>query len=87
MASVLILAERTGKAVRSPAKSALLARAATEVGLGRGLGVHKALDQVGAFAGPLLVAAVVAASTLWLKRYWYDRLEDWPTRVRRARAA
>jgi MFS-type transporter involved in bile tolerance (Atg22 family) len=30
------------------------------VGLGRGFGVHKALDQVGAFAGPLLVAAVVA---------------------------
>nr|WP_225852086.1 MFS transporter [Micromonospora sp. AMSO12t] len=67
VAAVLILAERLGKAVRSPAKSALLADAASRVGLGRGLGVHKALDQVGAFAGPLLVAAVVAmaAGTLW----------------------
>ena len=65
-AVVLVLAERTGKAVRSPAKSALLARAAAEVGLGRGLGVHKALDQVGAFAGPLLVAAVAALTgALW----------------------
>jgi MFS family permease len=66
VASGLILAERTGKAVRSPAKSALLARAASEVGLGRGLGVHKALDQVGAFAGPLVVAGVAALTgVLW----------------------
>ncbi len=61
VAAGLILAERTGKAVRSPAKSALLADAAGQVGMGRGLGVHKALDQIGAFAGPLLVAALVAA--------------------------
>jgi MFS family permease len=67
VATVLVLAERTGKAVRSPAKSALLAAAARHVGMGRGLGVHKALDQVGAFAGPLLVAGVVAlaGAALW----------------------
>jgi hypothetical protein len=61
---LLVLAERTGKAVRSPAKSTLLAHAAGPVGLGRGFGVHKALDQVGAFAGPLLVAAVVGLTGL-----------------------
>lgn len=68
VASGLILAERTGKAVRSPAKSALLAEAAGKVGMGRGLGVHKALDQIGAFAGPLLVAALIAVNggQLWL---------------------
>lgn len=67
VAGVLILAERLGKALRSPAKSALLADAAGQVGMGRGLGVHKALDQVGAFAGPLLVAAIVAVGSgaLW----------------------
>jgi MFS family permease len=66
VAAALILAERVGKAVRSPAKSALLADAAAQVGMGRGLGVHKALDQIGAFAGPLLVAGLVAASgALW----------------------
>ena len=66
LASVLILLERAGKAVRSPSKSALLAHVATAVGRGRGFGVHKALDQVGAFAGPLLVAAVVAAAgAIW----------------------
>jgi MFS family permease len=67
VAAGLILAERIGKAVRSPAKSALLADAAAQVGMGRGLGVHKALDQVGAFAGPLLVAALItaAAGAMW----------------------
>jgi MFS family permease len=62
LAATLILLERAGKAVRSPSKSALLARVTTTVGRGRGFAVHKALDQVGAFAGPLLVAAVVAVA-------------------------
>lgn len=66
IASVLILSERVGKAVRSPSKSALLADAAGHVGMGRGLGVHKALDQIGAFAGPLLVAALIAVGSLQL---------------------
>ena len=66
VACVLILGERLGKAVRSPAKTALLAHAAAAVGLGRGFGVHKALDQLGAVAGPLLVAAVIAAAgVIW----------------------
>ena len=60
LATTLILLERAGKAVRSPSKSALLAGAAASVGSGRGFAVHKALDQVGAFAGPLLVAGVIA---------------------------
>lgn len=61
-ASVLMLAERTGKAIRSPSKSTLLAGMAEPVGRGRGFAVHKALDQVGAFAGPLVVAGVAAAT-------------------------
>src|SRR5689334_2581957 len=66
LAAVLILLERSGKAVRSPSKSALLAHVASAVGRGRGFGVHKALDQVGAFAGPLLVAGVIAATgAIW----------------------
>lgn len=64
-ATTMILLERLGKAVRSPSKSALLAHVASGVGRGRGFGVHKALDQVGAFAGPLVVAGVVAVASLW----------------------
>ena len=59
LAATLILLERAGKAIRSPSKSALLARVAVSVGRGRGFAVHKALDQIGAFAGPLLVAGVI----------------------------
>ena len=67
VASVLMLSERTGKAIRSPSKSALLAGMAAPVGRGRGFAVHKALDQVGAFAGPLVVAGCAALSgELWL---------------------
>lgn len=66
LASVLLILERTGKAIRSPAKTVLLADAAEAVGSGKGFGVHKALDQLGAFLGPLLVAAVAAA----VGAYW-----------------
>ncbi len=65
-AATLIIAERIGKALRSPAKTTLLAPAAGAVGRGRGFGVHKLFDQIGAFGGPLLVAAIVAATgALW----------------------
>jgi len=66
VASGLIILDRTGKALRSPSKSTLLARMAKPIGHGRGFGVHKALDQIGAFAGPLLVAGVAGATGhLW----------------------
>lgn len=66
VAATLILLERTGKAIRSPAKSALLARMTARTGRGRGFAVHKALDQVGAFTGPLLLTGVVALTgVLW----------------------
>ncbi|MFH8252516.1 MFS transporter [Microbacterium sp. B2969] len=71
VASALLLVERTGKAVRAPAKTVLLADAAGAVGLGKGFGVHKLLDQIGAFAGPLLVAAIAALTgELWPAFLW-----------------
>ena len=66
VASILIIGDRTGKAVRSPSKTVLLASAAGSVGRGRGFAVHKALDQTGSLLGPLVVAAVIALTTvLW----------------------
>ncbi|AFM17020.1 Major Facilitator Superfamily transporter [Mycolicibacterium chubuense NBB4] len=55
--------ERLGKAVRSPAKDTLLSHASTTTGRGSAFGVHQALDQTGAIAGPLLLAAVLSAYT------------------------
>ena len=66
VAATLIIVERIGKAVRSPAKTVLLAFPASAVGRGRGFAVHKTFDQVGAFSGPLAVAAIIAATgALW----------------------
>lgn len=61
LALALVVAERLGKAVRSPARDTLLADAAEPLGRGWGFGIHEALDQTGAVAGPLLLAAVLAA--------------------------
>ena len=61
-ASALVVAERFGKAVRSPARDTMLAQASADMGRGRAFALHEALDQSGALAGPLLVAAMVAVS-------------------------
>ncbi|MFF9410150.1 MFS transporter [Streptomyces anandii] len=59
-ACALVVAERVGKAVRSPAKDTLLSHATAATGRGRGFAVHEAMDQVGALIGPLTVAGVLA---------------------------
>src|SRR5450756_1656390 len=62
MAPALVLygTERLGKAVRSPAKDTLLSYASAQTGRGTAFGVHQAMDQAGAMAGPLLLAAVLS---------------------------
>ncbi|SEL51210.1 MFS transporter [Streptacidiphilus jiangxiensis] len=61
-AAALVVAERFGKAVRTPARDTMLAQASTEGGRGRAFALHEALDQSGALLGPLLVAAMIAVS-------------------------
>ena len=60
-AAALVIAERVGKAVRSPAKDTMLSHATAVTGRGRGFAVHEAMDQIGAIAGPLAVAAMLLA--------------------------
>jgi MFS family permease len=59
-AGALMIAERVGKAIRTPPRDAMLSHATTRTGIGWGFGLHEALDQLGAVLGPLLVAAVLA---------------------------
>lgn len=59
-AAVLVVLERFGKAVRTPARDTMLAQASTEMGRGRAFALHEALDQSGALVGPLLVAGAIA---------------------------
>ncbi|NSW93859.1 MAG: MFS transporter [Bacteroidales bacterium] len=59
IAVVLMIAERFGKAVRTPARDAFLSFGTQKIGRGWGYGLHEAMDQIGATAGPLLVSAVL----------------------------
>ncbi|MER3421733.1 MAG: MFS transporter, partial [Chloroflexota bacterium] len=60
LAALLMLLERTGKALRTPARDAMLSRATDYTGHGWGFGLHEAMDQAGALLGPLVVAGIVA---------------------------
>ena len=59
-AGLLYNGERVGKAVRTPARDTMLAQASAKMGRGYAFGLHEALDQTGAMAGPLLIAAALA---------------------------
>jgi MFS family permease len=58
-AAALLILERTGKGIRTPARDVMLSHAADQVGRGWAFGVHEALDQTGGMLGPLLVAAML----------------------------
>jgi MFS family permease len=58
-ASVLLVIERFGKSIRTPARDAMLSYARTRVGSGWTYGLHEAMDQIGAVLGPVIVAAVL----------------------------
>jgi len=58
-AGLLIIAERAGKGIRVTPRDAMLSHAAHRVGMGLGFGLHEAMDQAGAMAGPLLVSLVL----------------------------
>lgn len=59
-AGLLYNGERVGKAVRTPARDTMLAHASADLGRGYAFGLHEAMDQVGAMAGPLLIAATLS---------------------------
>lgn len=59
IAASLMVLERLGKAIRSPAKDAMLSFASQETGRGWGFGLHEAMDQIGAIIGPLIVSCIL----------------------------
>ncbi|RZQ65829.1 MFS transporter [Amycolatopsis suaedae] len=64
---LVLAADRTGKGVRTAPRDALISLSSTPETLGRSFGVHRAMDTVGAFVGPL-----VAFLLLWLVAGGYD---------------
>ncbi len=61
VASIFIVMERLGKALRSPAKDTILSQATKQVGTGFGFGLHEAMDQIGAITGPLFFTGLFLA--------------------------
>jgi MFS family permease len=59
---VVLAADRTGKGLRTAPRDALISLSSEPGTLGRSFGVHRALDTVGAFLGPLVAMAVLALS-------------------------
>jgi MFS family permease len=59
LAAMLLIAERMGKAIRTPPRDVMLSHAASQVGRGWGFGLHEAMDQIGAILGPLIVAIIL----------------------------
>ncbi|HCI5391112.1 TPA: MFS transporter [Klebsiella pneumoniae] len=59
-AAVLIILERTGRAIRIPTRDAMLSHAANNIGgYGWTFGIHEACDQLGALSGPLVMSWVL----------------------------
>lgn len=57
--SILILAERIGKGIRSPPRDTLISLASKKFGRGISFGLHEALDQIGALIGPFIFFVVL----------------------------
>jgi predicted MFS family arabinose efflux permease len=59
LAAALVVAERTGRAIRKPAMESMLSHAGKVIGHGWVFGLNEALDQIGATIGPLMMAWVL----------------------------
>src|SRR5207247_2710928 len=59
LAAGLVVAERTGRALRKPVVEAMLSHAGRSIGPGWVFGLNEALDQAGATIGPLLIALIL----------------------------
>jgi MFS family permease len=60
VAILLILLERIGKGIRAPAKSALTSFTTAKIGVGKAFALQEAMDQLGAFLGPLFVFIILS---------------------------
>jgi predicted MFS family arabinose efflux permease len=59
-AATLLVLERAGRATRNPPRDVMLSHAGHQMGgYGWAFGLHEALDQLGAFVGPLVIAFVL----------------------------
>ncbi|HNX16266.1 MAG TPA: MFS transporter [Bacilli bacterium] len=63
LAVSFVLLEKMGKAIKKPAKNALVSFAAKQNGTGKSFAFSELLDQLGAFVGPLMLSATFLATS------------------------
>ena len=71
LACGLLVAERLGKAIRKPAKDMILSFAASQQGVGKSFAIQEALDQIGAFLGPVVLYVIMLFKTTGTTREIY----------------
>lgn len=59
--AVVLLLDRIGKGIRTAPRDAMIAQCTSAPALGAAFGVHRAMDAVGALAGPLLATGLLFA--------------------------
>ncbi len=62
-ACALLVIHRMGKAIKKPSKDTIMSFAASQEGIGKSFGIQEVLDQIGAFAGPVLLYLVMLFKT------------------------
>lgn len=62
IAALLIIVERIGKGLRSPARDTLVSYATKKVGTGFGFGIIEFLDQLGALIGPMIFVVLLSSN-------------------------
>jgi len=67
----LLFAERIGKAIRNPARDAMLSYATHTLGRGWGFGLHQTFDRIGSFLGPIVLTGVLVTQGNTIGAYQY----------------
>lgn len=75
VAAALLIAERTGRAIRRTAVETMLSHTGQSLGSGWVFGLNKALDQGGATVGPLVVALVLFLKGVY-RQGWCGQLSS-----------
>ena len=57
-----VVAERLGKALRSPSRDAVVSMVSRGIGSGKAFGLHEFIDQIGAIAGPAFLGFLMLLS-------------------------
>ncbi len=56
LSAFLVISERIGKAIRTPARDSIISHISQKIGRGTAFGIHEFFDQIGAIIGPLILS-------------------------------